>query len=306
MTEELRFGRLAVTLSNTDKIFFPDEGITKGHVIGYYHDVADRMLPYLRGRPIAMARYPDGIYGERIFQKNVPSYFPGWVRTAEVNKDGGGTVKHVVCDNAATPVYLANQGCIEPHVFLSRVDRIGRPDQMVFDLDPPDISGFPVACRTALQLRELLENRLGLAAYVRTSGGNGLHVHVPLNRRVAFDDVRGFARAVADVLVHDQPDELTTEQRKEARSGRLFLDIMRNAYAQTVVAPYAVRARPGAPVATPLHWDEVSDTALAPGRFTIRTVGTRFGAAADPWDGFWSSRQDLRRAHKLLTERDAG
>ncbi|HKB29860.1 MAG TPA: non-homologous end-joining DNA ligase [Streptosporangiaceae bacterium] len=301
MTDELRFGRLRVALSNTDKIFFPGEGITKGDVITYYYETADRMLPYVRGRPVAMARYPDGIEGERIFQKAVPGYFPGWVRTAEVKKQGG-TIRHVVCDNAATLVYLANQGCIEVHVFLSRADRIDRPDQVVFDLDPSGLADFPLACRTALRLRELLEGTLGLTAYVRTTGGKGLHVHVPLNRRAGFDDVRGFARAVAQRLEHRYPEHLTTEQRKNARSGRLFIDIMRNAYAQTVVAPYAVRARPGAPVAIPLHWDELTGDALAPDRFTIRTVGKRLGGSADPWEGFWSNRQDLRRAHKALAE----
>ncbi len=299
MTEELRFGRLTVALSNTDKVFFPDEGITKGEVIGYYCEIAERMLPYLRGRPIAMARYPDGIGGERIFQKNVPGYFPGWVTTAEVKKEGG-TVRHVVCDNAAALSYLANQGCIELHVFLSRADRIDRPDQVVFDLDPPGVPEFPVACRTALRLRELLEGRLGLTAYVRTTGGKGLHVHVPLNRRAAFGDVRGFARAVAQRLERTYPEKLTTEQRKDARSGRLFIDIMRNAYAQTVVAPYAVRARPGAPVATPLHWDELTDAGLEPRRFTIRTISKRLDVSADPWEGFWGNRQDVRRAHRLL------
>ena len=279
MTEELRFGRLTVALSNTDKIFFPGEGITKGEVIGYYHETAERMLPYLRGRPIAMARYPDGIDGERIFQKNVPGYFPGWVRTAEVKKQGG-TVRHVVCDNAATLAYLANQGCIEMHIFLSRADRIDQPDQVVFDLDPPGTPQFPVACQTALRLRELLEGSLGLTAYVRTTGGKGLHVHVPLNRRAGFDDVRAFARAVAQRLERADPEKLTTEQRKDARSGRLFIDIMRNAYAQTVVAPYAVRARPGAPVSTPLHWDELIDAELTPAPFhhpDDRQAARRFG-----------------------------
>jgi bifunctional non-homologous end joining protein LigD len=299
MAEELRFGRLTVPLSNMDKIFFPGEGLTKGEIIGYYHKTAERIMPYLRGRPIAMARYPDGIDGERIFQKDVPSYFPGWVRTAEVAKQDG-TLRHVVCDNAATLVYLANQGCIEVHVFGSRADRIDRPDQVVFDLDPAGARDFPLACRTALRLRELLEGTLGLTAYVRTTGGKGLHVHVPLDRRAGFDDVRAFARAVARRLAGTNPAELTTAQRKDGRQDRLFIDIMRNAYAQTVVAPYAVRARPGAPVATPLHWTELTDAALMPGRFTIRTIGKRLVDSADPWAGFWSNRHDLRRAQSVL------
>ena len=301
MTDELRFGRLTVALSSTDKIFFPDKGFTKGEVIAYYHEAAERIMPYLRGRPIAMARYPDGIDGECIFQKNVPGYFPGWVRTAEVDKQDG-KLRHVVCDNAATLVYLANQGCIEVHVFGSRADRIDRPDQIVFDLDPAGTHDFPLACQTALRLRELLEAGLGLTCYVRTTGGRGLHVHVPLNRRAGFGDVRDFARAVAQRLEDARPAELTTAQRKDARSGRLFIDVMRNAYAQTVVAPYAVRARPGAPVSTPLHWDELSDTVLTPDRFTIRTIGKRLGGSADPWAGFWRNRHDLRRAQSALDE----
>jgi bifunctional non-homologous end joining protein LigD len=301
MTDELRFGRLSVSLSNTDKIFFPGDGIAKGEVISYYHETAEWMMPYLRGRPIAMARYPDGIEGERIFQKNVPGYFPGWVRTAEVGKQGG-TLRHVVCDNAATLVYLANQGCIEVHIFCSRADRLDRPDQVAFDLDPAGTQDFPLACQTALRLREFLEEGLGLTCFVRTTGGKGLHVHVPLNRRADFGDVRGFARAVARRLAGTSPGELTTAQRKDARSGRLFIDIMRNAYAQTVVAPYSVRARPGAPVAAPLHWDELTDSAFAPDRFTIRTMGKRLGDGADPWAGFWRNRHDLRRAQAALDE----
>ncbi len=301
MAEELRFGRLTVALSDTDKIFFPDDGVTKGEVIGYYHETAERIMPYLRGRPIAMARYPDGIDGERIFQLTVPGYFPGWVRTAEVGKQGG-TLRHVVCDNAATLVYLVNQGCIGVHVFGSRADRVDQPDQVVFDLDPAGHRDFPLACQTALRLRELLEAGLGLTAYVRTTGGSGLHVHVPLNRRAGFGDVRAFARAVAQRLEDTNPEELATARREDARPGRLFIDIMRNAYAQTVVAPYAVRARPGAPVATPLHWDELTDATLAPGRFTIRTIGKRLAESADPWAGFWRNRHDLRSAQSMLDE----
>jgi bifunctional non-homologous end joining protein LigD len=219
LPDELRFGHLTVALSNTDKVFFPDEGFTKGEVIGYYHEIAERIMPYLRGRPMAMARYPDGIDGERIFPTNTPGHFPGWVRMAEVSKQGG-TLRHVVCDNAFTLVYLANKGCIEVHVFGSRADRIDRPDQVVFDLDPAGARDFPLACQTALGLRELLEGTLGCTAYVRTTGGKGLHVHVPLDRRAGFDDVRAFARAVARRLEDARPHELTTAQRKDARSGR--------------------------------------------------------------------------------------
>jgi bifunctional non-homologous end joining protein LigD len=197
-----------------------------------------------------MARYPDGIDGERIFPKNAPGHFPGWVRTAEVSKQGG-TLRHVACDNAFALVYLANKRCIEVHVFGSRADRIDRPDQVVFDLDPAGARDLPLTCQTAPGLREPLEGTLGCTAHVRTTGGKGVHVHVPLDRRAGFDDVRAFARAVARRLEDARPRELTTAQRKDARSGRLFIDITRNVYAQTVVAPYAVRAGPAHPSRPP-------------------------------------------------------
>jgi bifunctional non-homologous end joining protein LigD len=204
------------------------------------------MIPYLRDRPLVMERYPDGITGQGVVQKNVPSYFPEWVSRAEVPKQHGGSLCQVVGDKTATIVYLANQGCIELHVFLSALGALDRPDQLVFDLDPPDQAHFGEVRRTAFDLRELLEGELGLTAYVKTTGGKGLHVHVPLRPADDFDSVRGFAREIADLLVSRSPERLTTEQRKENRGQRLYLDLMRNGYAQMVVAPYAVRQAAGA------------------------------------------------------------
>jgi bifunctional non-homologous end joining protein LigD len=292
-------GGIGVELSNTGKVFYPGDGITKGDLIGYYRDMAGRMLPYLRDRPVTMARYPDGIAGPRIVQKNVPGHFPGWVTRTEVKKEGG-TLRHVLCDKPATLVYLANQACIEVHVFLSRTGRLDRPDQLVVDLDPPGSGGFGQARRCALWLRRLLGDELGLTCYVKTTGGHGLHVHVPLNRRQDFDDVRAFARDAALLLAGRHPDDLTVEQRKDKRGGRVYADIMRNAYAQTVVAPYAVRARPGAPVATPLHWDEVEDGRLAPDRFTIRTIAARLDRVDDPWAGMSGRHYGVARLRRDL------
>jgi bifunctional non-homologous end joining protein LigD len=173
-----------------------------------------RIVPYLRDRPLVMMRYPDGIGGQRIVQKNISRHFPGWVSRAEVGKQGGAMCQ-VVADKPATLVYLANQACIELHVFLSALGALDRPDQLVFDLDPPDEDQFGAACRHALGLRELLEGELGLTAYVKTTGGKGLHVHVPLRPDAGFDPVRGFAREVAGLLARRSPDQLTVEQRKE-------------------------------------------------------------------------------------------
>lgn len=287
-----RVGRIQVQLSHLDKVLFPGDDISKGDLVGYYERMAPRIIRYLRDRPLVMDRYPDGIAGQRLVQKNVPGYFPGWVTRAEVRKRDG-VVRQVVCDKRATLVYLANQACIELHVFLSGLAALERPDQLVFDLDPPDEAAFGLARRHALNLRELLEGELGLATFVKTTGGKGLHVHVPLRAERDFTAVRDFARAAAALLVSRFPDELTLEQRKEQRGQRLYLDIMRNAYAQTVIAPYAVRARPGAPVATPLHWAEVEDGGLSPRRFTLRTLPRELEGRDDPWAGMTRHRRRL-------------
>ncbi len=311
--EQLKVGRLTVALTNTGKVLFPGDGITKGDLIGYYQAAADVMLPHLRDRPVAMARYPDGITGERIFQKNVGRHFPDWIPRVEVGKQGG-QLNQVICTKAADLVYLANQATIELHPFLSRVgrpsqgepsqpDQLHRPDMLIFDLDPPDTGHFEAVRTAALRLREILEGDLGLVSFVKTTGSKGLHVQVPLNGREEFDPVREFAREVAEVLAAAEPDLVTVEQRKDARHGPVYADIMRNAYAQTAVAAYSVRARPGAPVATPVSWDEVADPALRADSFTLRTMADRLaqlGKADDPWAGMSRHRQGLTRPRRLL------
>ena len=292
---------VTVKLTNTGKVLYPGDGITKGELIEYYGQVAGRMLPYLQDRPIAMARYPDGITRQRIFQKNPADYFPDWITTVEVKKQDG-TLRHVICDRAATLLYLANQACIELHVFLSRMPSLDQPDQIVIDFDPPDADGFGDARRCALWLRQLFEDELGLTSYVKTTGGKGLHVHVPLNRREDFETARGFAHEAAEVLAARHPDVITIEQRREARSGRVYADVMRNSYAQTAVAPYSVRARPGAPVATPLHWEEAEDEGLSPDRFTLRTIAGRLAGTPDPWAGMARHRYDAAAARRRLAE----
>jgi bifunctional non-homologous end joining protein LigD len=295
-------GGIRVELSRTDKVLFGDDQITKGDLVAYYRDVAGRMLPYLADRPAVLARYPDGITGQRVFQKNVPDYFPDWITRVEVPKQDG-VLHQVICDKQATLVYLANQACIELHIFLSRVGRLDRPDQVVFDLDPPGQDRFGDAVRAALSLRELLDSELGLTSFVKTTGGRGLHVHVPLRAQDDFDAVRSFARQAAGVLAARNPDLVTAEPRKERRGSRVYADIMRNAYAQTVVAPYSVRARPGAPVSVPLRWDELEDHALRPGKFTLRTVRPRLeelSGDADPWAALGRHRYSLARASQRL------
>jgi len=301
--DRVTIGGITVELSNTGKVFFDDPVITKGDLVGYYRDVADRMLPYLRDRPLVMARYPDGIRGPRIFQKNIPGYFPSWVSRVEVEKQAG-ELCQVLADKPATLVYLANQACIEMHAFLSKVGALECPDQLVFDLDPPGDDRFGEVAQLALGLRELLEDELKLTAFVKTTGGRGAHVHVPLRATDSFDAVRRFARQVSEVLAARNPDLLTTQQRRADRGDRVYADVMRNAYAQTAVAPFSVRARPGAPVATPLWWEELADRSLTPHRFTLRTVGDRLRrlGTSDPWAGLSRRGYSLDRAARRLEE----
>lgn len=295
--ESLRFGRYTVEVTSRDKVLFPDAGVTKGQMIDHYREVADRMVPYLTERPLVMQRFPDGIDGEGFYQKNAPDHFPDWIETVTVEKEGG-TVDHVVCGNAATLVYLANQGVITPHVWLSRIDRLDCPDRMIFDLDPPD-DDFGIVREAARALRELLDE-LGLAAWPMTTGGRGLHLVVPLDRSEPFDAVRDFAHRVADRLAERHPQRFTTATRKNKRRGRLFLDYLRNAYAQTGVPPYAVRPRPGAPVAVPLEWDEVDDPDLRGDRYTIENVLTRIARKDDPWKGLMRHARSLEEPRRRL------
>jgi bifunctional non-homologous end joining protein LigD len=301
--ETLEVGGHTITVSNPAKVLF-DTRITKRDLVAYYVAMAPAMLPLMRERPVVMMRYPDGIDGARIVQKNTPDYFPDWISRVPLPKRDGGSVSHVICDGAATLAYLASQACIEPHIFLSRSASPECALEMVFDLDPPDSGdSFDAVRESALVVRDLLESELELTTFVKTTGGHGLHVHVPLDGRAGFDQARAFARDVAGVLEARDPDTFTTSQRISDRGGRIYLDVMRNAYAQTVVAPYGVRGRPGAPVATPVSWDEVADEGLTPGRFTLRDGPARLaeiGASGDPWAGFGRRRYSVEAAHRKL------
>lgn len=296
-------------LTRPDKVLFPADEITKADLVDYYRRVADVMVPHLRGRPLMLQRFPDGIDGEDIVQKEAPSYFPEWVRRAEMAKQRG-SVRHVVCDDAATLVYLAGQACITPHRWLSRVDQPDRPDLLIFDLDPsgsdPEES-FAAVRAAARAIGDLLDST-GLVPFVQTSGSRGLHVVAPIDGRVAFEQARAFARDVAEVIAADDPRHLTTEQRKQKRRGRIFIDTLRNAYSQTAVAPYAVRARPGGPVATPLDWRELSGRGMGPQRFTMRSVLRRLARRHDPWADLDRHTRSLDDARQQLTrhQRRAG
>lgn len=290
-----------VEISRPEKILFPDAGLTKSDLVEYYRKVADRMLPHLRHRPLTLQRFPDGIDEEGFYQKEIGDHFPDWIERLEVEKKEGGTVTQVVCGDAATLVYLADQAAVTLHTWLSREDRLQRPDRIVFDLDPPESGkgGFDLVRAGARAYRELLEE-LGLAPFVMTTGSRGLHVTVPIERRQDFDEVRELARDASELLARRDPERFTTARSKEERGGRLFLDYLRNAYGQTGVAPYAVRARPEAPVATPLDWNELYDGELGPRSYTVDNLFRRLGQKEDPWRDIESDARALGDAREQL------
>ena len=295
MTSEIRIGRDAIKVTNADRVMFPDSGITKGEMVEHYHRVASRMLPHLRGRPVSMQRVRDNINTQVFYQKDTPPHFPDWIRRVVVPKVGG-TVTHVVCDDAQTLVYIANQGCITPHVWLSRVDSLDKPDRLIIDLDPGD--GGVADARFAANLARDVMSAAGLVPYLMATGSRGYHVVVPLKPLLDFDEVRAVAFDLAEAMAREAPDRLTTEFYKSERSGRLFLDCNRNAWAQTAVPVYSVRPKPGAPVAVPLAWDELDRA--EPDAWNVRTIATRVEAAPDPWPDFARRARSLDAAKRWL------
>jgi bifunctional non-homologous end joining protein LigD len=271
-----------VRLSHPDKLLFPDDGLTKADLAAYYESVADTMLPHLRDRPLNLWRWNAGIHGPRVVQQDIPKGAPEWVARVETPRRKGGTNRHVLAGDAATLRWLANQNCITPHVWTARRDRLDRPDRMVFDLDPGPDSPFDAIREGALAVGARLRDA-GMEPFAMTTGSKGIHVVAPLRRTRDSDAVREAARELGADVAAAHPDTLTTEWRKEKRGGRILVDTARNTYGQTVVAPYAVRALPGAPVATPLSWEELQDPGLHAQKWTLRTIRDRLARHGDPW-----------------------
>jgi bifunctional non-homologous end joining protein LigD len=292
------FGR-AIDVSSVDRVVFPDLGLTKGELVAYYVRIAETMLPHLAGRPVAVKRYPRGLGESGFFQKNAGKHFPDWLRRLPVAKREGGFLDHPVIDEPATIVFLADQGTIEFHPWLATADDLEHPDQLIFDLDPPDADDPAVVRRATRQVRAVLDE-LGLQTALKTSGSKGFHVHVPLDRTTDWSFVRRFAADVAAVLAARHPGELTDQHRKAGRHGRVFVDHFRNRYGQTSVAAYSVRARPGAPVATPIEWDELAR--VAPRTYTVKNVFRRLGQRPDPWRDGWGPGQSLHAARATLDD----
>ncbi|MFO7935114.1 MAG: non-homologous end-joining DNA ligase [Bacteroidales bacterium] len=289
-----------IELSNPDKEMFPGEKIIKKDLVEYYHKISGYMLPLMKDRPVMLHRYPNGIGDKDFYQKEEPGYFPGWIDTitVKVKKEGQDTQKFVNCNSEAALVYIANQATITPHIWLSKKDNLGHPDKMIYDLDPPE-GEFEVVRECAKDFKALFD-KLDLNAFLMTTGSKGLHVVLPMDGSADFEQVRQFAKDVAGLLSDREPEKYTTETLKEKRKGRLFLDYLRNSYGQTSVAPYSLRARKGAPVATPIDWNELGSGELDSRTYTYGNIFRRLANKQDPWKDFEKNKNNLKKARKKL------
>jgi len=276
------------SFTNLGKVLYPESGITKGEVIGYYMKAAPRMLPYLRDRPLVLRRYPDGVGTEGFYEHDAGHGAPDWVRVfRRYSESSEREVDYVVCDDLDTLLWLANLAALELHIPLSRADALEKPDLVLFDLDPQP----PATATDAAEVARLLHGRLdslGLRAYVKTSGKRGLHVVVPVQRRHTFRETKEFARMVGRETAAESANAVT--ERAEKAAGKVLVDYPQNSQGHTMACPYTLRAVEGAPVSTPLAWDKLGK--VEPGELNINTALRR---RRDPWEGFWESPQRLPR-----------
>jgi bifunctional non-homologous end joining protein LigD len=282
-TIPIRAGRRTVEISSPDKALFTRPTITKLELARHYARVAEAMLPHIRGRPLALESFPAGIERKGFYLKSIPGHFPSWIATAEVPKKGG-SLTQVVAEDAATLVYLAGQNVITPHVWLSRADAPHQPDRLILDFDPSEGVDFAAVRAAAREAGDRLRDA-GLIPYAMVTGSRGAHVVCPLRRGPGFEVVHAYARSLAEAMVADDPKHLTLEWRRADRGRRIYVDVNRINYAQHAVAPYGVRAKPRAPVAMPIEWDELADPRLRPVSWTVRDAADRLDSDGDAWRG---------------------
>ena len=298
----VRVGRDAVALTHLERVYWPEDGYTKGDLVKYYDEVAPVILPYLKDRPLIMKRYPSGTHGPFFHQHDV-NEVPEFVRTVTLEvEEGGHTVDYIVGDNRATLLYMANLGAIERHPFHSRVRDLDRPDWMVFDLDPGEGVEFETICRLALAVRDALA-RVGLEGHPKTSGSRGLHVYVPFRAEYDYESVAELAENIATVVARENEEIATVERSlKKRRRGQIYVDHMQNAKGKSVVAPYSVRPRAGATVSAPLEWGEVERRKVRPADFHIKNINARVRRKGDLFKPVLAGRQRLDGAFEAARE----
>ncbi|HET9136211.1 MAG TPA: non-homologous end-joining DNA ligase [Candidatus Kapabacteria bacterium] len=279
---DLKIGKVTLHLTNQQKLYWPKEKITKGDLVNYYAEVASVMLPYLKGRPQSMNRYPNGIAGPSFYQKDVNlEQVPDWLKTEKIfSESNDAYINYLICNDKATLVYMANLGCIEINPWNSRIGKLDKPDWIVIDLDPEAIS-FEKVVQTALEVKKVFDE-LKTKCYCKTSGATGLHIFVPLGAKYEYKEARAFAGEIAREVHERIPAFTSIERSPSKRQRKVYLDYLQNSKGQTLAAPYSVRPKPGATVSTPLEWKEVNNK-LDPKAFTIHTIFKRLDKKGDLW-----------------------
>jgi bifunctional non-homologous end joining protein LigD len=296
--KEVRINRHKLKLTNLDKVFFPDEGYTKGDIIEYYRKVSKYMLPYLKDRPESMLRHPNGIYGKSFFQKNIEHTPPEWIKTERIySEHTEDYINYLICNDEATLVFMANLGCIEINPWFSRVQSQEYPDYLVIDLDPEEIS-FNKVIETALQVKEALDIA-GAKSFCKTSGATGIHVYVPLKAKYHYDVAKEFALVIGKMVNTWIPEFTSLERSPSKRKKKVYLDYLQNRKGQTLAAPYSVRPKPGATVSTPLKWEEVKE-GLHPSDFTIKNIHKRLDKTGDLFKGVLGPGIDIEKCIKRI------
>jgi bifunctional non-homologous end joining protein LigD len=291
-----------VNLSSAERVLFPEDGITKGDLFAYYEKVSPTLVPHLRNRPFTMKRYPHGITGEVFFQKQAPKHLPDWIPTRQFRtwpREGGSRLVDFALVNSVEAVlFMVQNNCIDMNAWYSRVDKPHRPDFVLFDLDPPD-GGFELAIEVAHLIHELLDE-LGLPGYVKTSGADGIHVVAPITRRSTFEQTYQFAEGASRLLEQRHPGKVTTEWLKRKREG-VLVDHRQNGWGKTIASVYSVRPKPGAPVSTPLHWDELTSD-VRPRDFTMEVALERFERHGDLFAPVLEDPRPLAPAARALAD----
>lgn len=287
-----------VRLTNLDKVFWP-EGYTKADLIKYYVDMAPVLLPYLKDRLFVMSRYPDGINGETFYQKDCPDYAPEWIETVPLqSSDSDKVVNYIVCKDTATMAWLANQACIELHIWLAKKDQLNYPDIAVFDLDPFPPATFTDVMEVAMLVKEALA-QFDLKGFPKTSGATGMHIFVPVEPVLTYTEVRDAVEFICRRIHAVYPEKTTMERAISKRSGKVYLDYLQNTRSKTMVFQYSLRPEPGAPVSAPVTWDEVAAQKIRPEDFNIKTIFRRLSEAGDLYGEFHTLRQSLAGIYGL-------
>ncbi len=285
-----------VEISNPDKILFPKSGITKLHLAQYYVEVAEYMLPHLHNRPISMQRFPNGIAKPGFYQKERSEHFPKFVKPVRVKLKTEGSKTYVLVHNEQTLAFLANQGNIPIHIWLSQKGNINKPNKIIWDLDPTD-ADFEKVREGAFLLRDFFKECAGIEPFIKTTGSRGLHIVIPIKAENSFTKVRNTAKKLADALAKKHPELFTTEMLKKERGKNVFVDYLRNGFAQTAVAPYSVRPKEGAPVAMPIHWEQLENNEFNSQSYTIKNAIKHLEKTGDIWKDMYSKPYDLKDLH---------